>query len=52
VIVTQVRAVLVGPRIDTLVEREEGRERARGVIRETLIPDVQNVQPLRSVQVV
>ena len=29
-IVTQVREVLVGPRIDVLVEREEKRERARG----------------------
>jgi hypothetical protein len=38
----------VGPRIDVLVEREEKRERARGVIRETPVPDVQNVQPLRS----
>ena len=52
-IVTQVREVLVGPRIDVLVEREEKRERGRGVIRETPVSDVPmvpTVPPLRSVQ--
>ena len=59
-IVTQLRELPVGPRIDVLVEREEKRERARGVIRETPVPNVpiacpesyRRVQPLRSVQVV